>query len=394
MKQIRTVKLQLNVAKEVFQPTIAAYTSAFNYVCKTGWDDQEFNGVNLHKKTYHSAREQFGLPSQLAISSRVKATEALSSVRERQKKGKPVSCPQSRYSSIRYDDRSITVNFATNEINILTIDGRLKLPISIPEYFKQYIGWKRCSPELFQTADGRTFLHIVFETDVSDVTPTGDMIGIDRGIKKIATVSDNRFFGGGRIKHVSQRYERIRSELQSRGTRSAKRHFAKIRQSERLFRKDVNHCIAKQIVSKLHAGMTIVLEKLTGIRGGARKLTREQREAGQKTLRKQQRKEVNKWNFFQFEQFITYKAAARGINVEYVDARYTSRRCSCCGHIKKGNRKSQCQFKCRKCGFQLNADLNASRNIVLKYLDASGYPSTANVNLPNGRLVSANAPIG
>jgi len=168
---------------------------------------------------------------------------------------------------------------------------------------------------------------------------------------------------------------------------------AKIKRSERLFRKDVNHCIAKQIVEPLHTGMTVVLEKLDGIRGGARKLTQEQREAGQKTLRKLQRKEVNKWNFFQLEHMLTYKAAAKGINVVYVDARYTSQRCSCCGHIKKGNRKNQCQFKCRKCGFQLNADLNASRNIVIKYLDATGYPSTANVNLPNGSLKTANAPV-
>jgi len=36
--------------------------------------------------------------------------------------------------------------------------------------------------------------------------------------------------------------------------------------------------------------------------------------------------------------------------------------------------------------------VNASRNIVNKYLDATGYPNTANVNLPNGNLIVANAP--
>ena len=158
-------------------------------------------------------------------------------------------------------------------------------------------------------------------------------------------------------------------------------------------RKDINHCITKKIVGTLKAGTTIVLEKLTGIRGGARKLTLEERQDKVKTLRKPQRKEVNKWNFFQFEQFLTYKAQAKGCNVVYVDARYTSQRCSKCGHIKKANRKNQSIFNCKLCGFQHNADLNAAKNIVLKYLDATGYPDWATVNLPNGGLTTANVPV-
>ena len=182
----------------------------------------------------------------------------------------------------------------------------------------------------------------------------------------------------------------MRSSLQSKGTKSSKRHLRKISRSERLFRKDVNHCITKKIVAGLKADTTIVLEKLTGIRGGARKLTLEERQNKVKTLRKPQRKDVNKWNFFQFEQMLAYKAEAAGCKVVFVDARYTSQRCSSCGYIHKGNRQKQSQFKCRECGFRLNADLNGSRNIVMKYLDASGYPARVNVNLPNSGLNSAN----
>lgn len=390
MKQIRTAKVQLKVSKDMFKPTLDAYTKAFNYVCKTAWDNQEFNGVRLHHLTYHQVRQNTKLKSQLAVSARAKATEALASVQARKKKGKKVSCPQSKCCPIRYDDRSLTIDFANRTINILTLDGRVKLPIFIPKYFEQYLGWKRCSGDLLQ-AKGKTYLHIVFEREVDDVVPTGKYIGIDRGVKKLAVVSDNRFFGGSRIKHVSERYERLRSSLQSKGTRSSKRHLRKISKSERLFRKDANHCITKQIVAGLKPGTTIVLEKLTGIRGGARKLTQEQREAGKKTLRKPQRKEVNKWNFFQFEQLLTYKSQVHGCKVVYVDARYTSQRCSKCGHIHKSNRKWQWLHKCKKCKFQLNADLNGSRNIVLKYLDATGYPDWVNVNLPNSGL-AANVP--
>lgn len=391
MKQIRTIKLQLKVDSKMFKPTLEAYTNAFNYVCQTAWDNQEFNGVHLHHLTYHQVRQDTGLKSQLAISARVKATEALASAKARKKKGKKVSCPQSKRCSIRYDARSLTVDFVNWSINILTLNGRVRLPIFVPKYFEQYLTWKRCSADLFQVK-GKTFLHIVFEKETEDVQPSFQMVGIDRGVRKLAVVSDNRFYGGGRIKQLSERYERLRGALQSKGTRSAKRHLAKISRSERLMRKDINHCITKQIVSTFETGMTIVLEKLNGIRGGARKLNFEERKQGKKTLRKPQRKEVNKWNFFQFEQFLTYKAEAKGCQVVYVDARYTSQRCSKCGHICKGNRQKQSRFKCKKCDFQLNADLNGSRNIVLKYLDATGYPDWANVNLPNGGLTTANVP--
>lgn len=48
---------------------------------------------------------------------------------------------------------------------------------------------------------------------------------------------------------------------------------------------------------------------------------------------------------------------------------YTSITCSECGHIEKRNRLTQESFKCLKCGFELNADLNASRNILNRFIN-------------------------
>jgi hypothetical protein len=38
--------------------------------------------------------------------------------------------------------------------------------------------------------------------------------------------------------------------------------------------------------------------------------------------------------------------------------------CSSCGHTDKANRTTQAEFKCLNCGFTLNADLNAAKNIL------------------------------
>lgn len=58
------------------------------------------------------------------------------------------------------------------------------------------------------------------------------------------------------------------------------------------------------------------------------------------------------------------KAQNFGHVVQLVNPRYTSQRCSCCGCVSKLNRKSQAKFKCVECRFTLNADVNASRNIL------------------------------
>jgi putative transposase len=57
--------------------------------------------------------------------------------------------------------------------------------------------------------------------------------------------------------------------------------------------------------------------------------------------------------------------------VQKVHPAYTSQRCSACGHIAAGSRESQALFRCVACGYTLNADVNAAKNI------AAGHAVTA-----------------
>jgi putative transposase len=47
-----------------------------------------------------------------------------------------------------------------------------------------------------------------------------------------------------------------------------------------------------------------------------------------------------------------------------VDPRYTSQKCSACGHTEEQNRKSQSEFHCLRCGHEENADVNAAKNVL------------------------------
>ena len=55
-----------------------------------------------------------------------------------------------------------------------------------------------------------------------------------------------------------------------------------------------------------------------------------------------------------------YKAPGR---VWTVPRRFSSQKCSQCGHVDKNNRQTQALFVCVQCGFECNADLNAATNL-------------------------------
>jgi len=74
------------------------------------------------------------------------------------------------------------------------------------------------------------------------------------------------------------------------------------------------------------------------------------------------RKKLGFWSPAELQNFIEYKAEDLSKIVMYVNPKHTSQKCSRCGYINKRNRDGA-KFKCKNCGYELNANLNASRNI-------------------------------
>jgi len=66
---------------------------------------------------------------------------------------------------------------------------------------------------------------------------------------------------------------------------------------------------------------------------------------------------------------LKFKLDERGIRYRSVQPAYTSQQCSRCGYVDPQNRPSQARFKCLACGFESNADWNASLNIAERFGD-------------------------
>ncbi|MBT9545129.1 MAG: transposase, partial [Candidatus Sericytochromatia bacterium] len=184
-------------------------------------------------------------------------------------------------------------------------------------------------------------------------------VGVDLGIVNPATDSRGQFYGSEHWEEVERRHAVLRSELQSKGTRSAKRKLKRTSGRQRRFRRDCDHVLSKRLVQTMESGQTLVFENLTDIRGKVK-------------LKKAQRKRLHKWSFAQLQAFVEYKAQALGVSVVFVDPRYTSQKCSQCKHVSRSNRPEQSIFKCRVCKFTCHADHNAAINIRANYLQFKG----------------------
>src|SRR5713226_7563880 len=354
----RTVRLRLKPTCEqraVLLETMRVATVCFNAVAAYGWTHEQRNSVELHKATYYSLRaEHPRLPSQLVISSRMRAGEAITSSLTRKKQGRRTSCPTGTMVPIRYDARSYRL--AEGAASLASVNGRRVVRFATNPHAVQLlaraVGFDSADLIL---RDGKLWLHAVVTLPDKEFTDTGDAIGVDLGLSRPAVTSHARFLGARYWREIDRRSFRRRRALQAKGTKSAKRALRKLRGKVNCFRRDCDHVLSKRIVQSVSPGTTIVVENLTDIR------TRVVRRG------RASRRRLHSWSFAQIRGFLEYKAEAAGCRVVGVDPRHTSQRCSACGHTERGNRKGA-RFWCRVCGRQDNPDRNAALNIRDRHL--------------------------
>ncbi|WP_259397920.1 transposase [Vibrio sp. SG41-7] len=70
--------------------------------------------------------------------------------------------------------------------------------------------------------------------------------------------------------------------------------------------------------------------------------------------------------WYEFRRQLTYKQDWKGGVLIAVPPHFTSQTCPCCEHVSKDNRQTQSNFECVECGFNENADLVGSINILSK----------------------------
>lgn len=335
----RTIKFNLPEDNDLIK-TIQEYNSAVNYCLVIGKENNTYNKNDIHKLTYYEIRDNSDLSSSMVCCARDQASDML-------KREKLKTLPiKKEFSGIRYNQR--TFSWKDGYLSIGTLEGRKIFTPMIPEYFNKYLVEMNEVKALNIFYDNEKIrCRMIVKIPTPEKLEVKNVLGIDRGIINPVVTSNNLFFNSKKIRKVKGKYSWLKAKLQSKGTRSAKRHLKKLSGKEKRFVKNENHILAKKTVELPYEVFT--LENLS--------IKRNRRNG--RTFNKK----LGTWSYFEFQTILEYKAEELGKQVIYVNPANTSRCCSVCGYIDKNNRKGSV-FKCKKCGFELNADENASRNIA------------------------------
>jgi IS605 OrfB family transposase len=243
------------------------------------------------------------------------------------------------------------------------VECEFELPADSPTPYEQYVLSDvyefRASTLQYDKATDEFYFHITTRKDddnddeVSEDTGHQTVLGIDLGLNSLAVASTGTFWQGDDYDHWTREFEKRRGEMQQRGTHAAHNALLRLGKREEAWRKQYIHTVANQIVSEAaeHDCDVIVFEELTDIRE-----------------RLPQAKWHHMWAFRRLYEYVEYKAPEQGFSVEQVEPNHTSQRCSRtdCGFTHEDNRHGE-QFECQKCGYEVNADYNAAKNIGVRY---------------------------
>jgi IS605 OrfB family transposase len=327
-------------SKSLFK-TLEAFNNACNEIAEVAFEHRTANKVRLQKFVYYDIRRKYGLSAQLTI-------RAISKVAEAYKRDKRIKPSFRKDGAIVYDQRILSWK-GIDRVSITTLKGREIIPVKFGAYQAERLNRIRGQADLI-LRDGVFYLAVVVDVPEPPTYDAKEWLGVDLGIKNIATDSDGQVWSGGQLNGLRRRYARLKAKLQSKGTKSAKRLLRKRSGKEARFARNVNHIISKRLVAKAKGTERgIALEDLTGIRSRI-------------TVRKPQRRTQHSWSFHQLRRFIEYKAKLAGVPVRFINPKNTSRTCPNCGFISKTNRNGE-HFQCSNCGFAGLADQIAAENI-------------------------------
>jgi len=343
---VRTVALTLRPTPEqaaALARTRTAWVRACNLLSGVAWDTRTFQPYALQKVAYYRVREETGLLAQLTV------------------RAIKVVCDSYRADKTRRhafrDDAAVVLDtprlyrIRATLAEISTLDGRLRIKTAIGGHQRAQLAAaaKLAEADLIRDGKGRWRLMVSCHYDDPPEGQPDGYLGVDMGIRQVAADSDGVLYSGAIRNGLRRRHSRLRSRLQAKGSKSAKRLLRRRNRKQASFQRDSNHCISKTIVAKAaQSGRGIAIESLLGIRRRVASRGAEQRSA------------LGNWSFAQLGAFLQYKARAAGVRVVQVDPRNTSRTCLACGCIDKANRPSQAVFRCVACAHTAHADTNAA----------------------------------
>lgn len=241
--------------------------------------------------------------------------------------------------------------------NIAISDNAVKLP---------KLGWVKCrvskqvvgriiSATVSQNPSGKYFVAICCtEVVLPLITKTGSVVGVDLGVKDLATTSDGEKYPNNKyIYKAGKRLARLQRRLSRKPKDSKNREKARIKVAK------LHEHIANQRNDALHKATTDLVRKYDII-------CIENLNVSGMMKNHNLARAVSDVSMSEFRRQLEYKAEWYGKQVSIIDTFYPSSQiCSYCGEQWHGTKDlSVREWTCHKCGAHHDRDVNAAINIL------------------------------
>ncbi len=284
------------------------------------------------------------------------------------KKGQKIGFPRFKRRGVRDSFRLYgTIRFHERAIQLPRV-GKIR----VKEKRKSYYSGMILSATVRRRAN-RWFVSVTVEEDILNPQPViGAQVGVDLGVKTLATLSDGTTFANPRVLERRMRKRRKLSKSLSRKKKGSKnREKARLRLAKmylKVFnvRQDTLHKVTTYL-TKSHSKVVIEDLLVSGMMKN-RRLAHAIADVG----------------FYEFRRQLEYKCQWYGSELVIVSRTFpSSKMCSRCGHRKKELSLSERVYECEQCGLEIDRDLNAALNLV-----AVSLPETENACGEEVRLLT------
>lgn len=214
----------------------------------------------------------------------------------------------------------------------------IRLPIKYHRHSLKFKDWKRASTIKLKECNKKYFVIFSYEKEEPEKRRRGKSIGIDQGYKKLIVTSEGKFVG----REFELLYERI--AIKEQGSRNFKQLLV-----ER--DKKINEVINQMDLSRVRK---IVIEDLKGIKKNSKG-----------KIYKKFNNKLQRWCYTKVVSKLERLCEENGILLMKVSPTYTSQTCFRCRSIHNESRDGE-RYKCIDCGYEVDADLNAARNILVR----------------------------
>jgi len=197
--------------------------------------------------------------------------------------------------------------------------------------------------------------------------PLREELSLDFGLSVLFATPDGDLLGRSWFDQLKKHDDRIvglARRLQKQGIRpnQSARYRARVVALRGFIKTEIGRVLNRLILMKRPAHL--VVEKLDFRAPGlSKRLNRILARSGRKVIREKLKDLQDRF----------------GVTFAEVNPAYSSQTCSGCGFVATANRKSQSEFSCRSCGHEINADVNAARNLESgrSAFDRSAFHTTA-----------------